>query len=530
MTSTFSSNKRLELPGYNDYIDSWNVPLNADMSVLDAALGGSTLLSATSPTGTVTLTSTQYRPLSIIVSGSMSADVFYTIPAGVGGQWTVTNGTTGAYSVYMVSAAGGASVKIPQGYSTIVSCDGSATGMRLSINTPVAAAGSNTQVQYNSSGSFAGSSNLTFNGTTLTAAALSLGSALSVPNGGTGSTALTANNVLLGNGTSAVQVVAPGTSGNVLVSNGTTWVSSGAPVSPTNGFRRNRIINGAMQVDQRNNGAAQTITGPSGVIYTVDRWVVQPTGASVTGQRVAGPTGYQYAYQITGASGVTAVNIQQRIESYNVADLANQNVTLSANISNSTLTSVTWTAYYANSVDNWTAATQIATGTFTVSSTATTYSATFNAGANAANGILIQFSVGAQTSGSTWTITGVQLEPGSYATPFERLPIGETLLLCQRYFTVMPNSGTFGPSGSLYSTTSGSVFFKFPVTMRAAPTLSGTSTAFEILGLGVVTGTVANTSFNVQGLKFDGTSLSSSGTIGMPLTYEGTGFINAELQ
>ena len=44
--------------------------------------------------------------------------------------------------------------------------------------------------------------------------------------GGTGSTSLTANNVLLGNGTSALQVVAPGTAGNVLTSNGTTWVSS----------------------------------------------------------------------------------------------------------------------------------------------------------------------------------------------------------------------------------------------------------------------------------------------------------------
>jgi microcystin-dependent protein len=166
MASTFSSNKRLELPAYNDYVDSWNVPVNADMTVLDVALGGSTLLNATSPTGTVTLTYTQYRPLSIIVSGSMSADVFYTIPAGVGGQWTVTNGTTGAFSVYMVSAAGGASVKIQQGYTTIVSCDGSSTGMRLSTSS-VLAAGSDTQVQYNSGGNLAGSSNLTFSGSAL---------------------------------------------------------------------------------------------------------------------------------------------------------------------------------------------------------------------------------------------------------------------------------------------------------------------------------------------------------------------------
>jgi hypothetical protein len=54
---------------------------------------------------------------------------------------------------------------------------------------------------------------------------------LPVANGGTGATTLTANNVLLGNGTSAFQVVAPGTSGNVLTSNGTTWASAAAPVS-----------------------------------------------------------------------------------------------------------------------------------------------------------------------------------------------------------------------------------------------------------------------------------------------------------
>jgi hypothetical protein len=54
---------------------------------------------------------------------------------------------------------------------------------------------------------------------------------LPVANGGTGATSLTANNVLLGNGTSAVQVVAPSTAGNVLVSNGTTWVSQAPAAS-----------------------------------------------------------------------------------------------------------------------------------------------------------------------------------------------------------------------------------------------------------------------------------------------------------
>lgn len=54
---------------------------------------------------------------------------------------------------------------------------------------------------------------------------------LPVANGGTGATALTSNNVILGNGTAAVQVVAPGTSGNLLTSNGSTWTSAAAPAS-----------------------------------------------------------------------------------------------------------------------------------------------------------------------------------------------------------------------------------------------------------------------------------------------------------
>jgi hypothetical protein len=61
---------------------------------------------------------------------------------------------------------------------------------------------------------------------------------LPVANGGTGAASLTANNVLLGNGTSALQAVAPGTSGNVLTSNGTTWVSqavAGGGVTSLNG-------------------------------------------------------------------------------------------------------------------------------------------------------------------------------------------------------------------------------------------------------------------------------------------------------
>jgi hypothetical protein len=68
---------------------------------------------------------------------------------------------------------------------------------------------------------------ITLNGTTgITSPALDLVTPLPVADGGTGAATLTANNVLLGNGTSAVQFVSPSTNGNVLTANGTTWVSS----------------------------------------------------------------------------------------------------------------------------------------------------------------------------------------------------------------------------------------------------------------------------------------------------------------
>ena len=191
---------------------------------------------------------------------------------------------------------------------------------------------------------------------------------------------------------------------------------------------RNRIINGNMAIDQRNSGASQTFTAAAALAYSVDRWYGYCTGANVTGQRVtntgvAGTSPSQYAYQFTGAASVTAIGFAQRIEAVNCYDLANTTATLSVNLSNSVLTTVTWTAYYANSTDTFgtlasPTRTQIATGTFTVTSTLTRYSTQISISSSATTGIEIVFTVGAQTSG-TWNITNVQLEAGSVATPYE---------------------------------------------------------------------------------------------------------------
>jgi hypothetical protein len=214
---------------------------------------------------------------------------------------------------------------------------------------------------------------------------------------------------------------------------------------------RNRIINGNMYVAQRATSATVTAGTTVPTISTgypcVDRWFVYSTGANVTAAQVAGATNNKNLLQVTGAASVTAVGIGQRIEQLNSYDLAGQTCTLSVNIANSLLTTVTWTASYATTTADTFGTigtptkTQIATGTFTVTSALTQYTANISVPAAATTGIEILFTVGAQTSG-TWQIGNAQLEVGTVATPFERRLYGQELALCQRYFERSYEQGT----------------------------------------------------------------------------------------
>jgi hypothetical protein len=254
---------------------------------------------------------------------------------------------------------------------------------------------------------------------------------------------------------------------------------------------RNRIKNGSTAIDQRNAGASQTFTAAAALAYSIDRFYGYCTGANVTGQRVAG-TLSQYMYQFTGAASVTKIGFAQRIEAIDCLDLAGTNATLAVDLSNSLLTTVTWTAWYANTADTFgtlasPTRTQIATGTFTVTSTNARYSTTIAIPAAATTGIEIEFSVAAQTSG-TFKIGRVQLEPGSVATPFEFRPYGTELALCQRYYwsftnlTCATTSGGF--SGNAY------VLVKTPVDMRATA-VSITDATLYAAGTGVASTSTA---------------------------------------
>ena len=240
---------------------------------------------------------------------------------------------------------------------------------------------------------------------------------------------------------------------------------------------RNRIINGAMAIDQRNVGASQTFTSAAALAYSVDRWYGYCTGANVTGQQIAGATAGQFRYRFTGSASVTAIGFGQRIEQLNSADFASTTATLSVDLANSVLTTVTWTAFYATTADTFgtlasPTRTQIATGTFTVNSTVTRYSTNISIPAAATTGIEIVFTVGAQASG-TWTIGDVQLEPGTVATPFERRSYGQELVLCQRYYEQV-NAFWLGDvtNGITYGT-----MFTFAVQKRTTPNLASIAQA-----------------------------------------------------
>jgi len=233
---------------------------------------------------------------------------------------------------------------------------------------------------------------------------------------------------------------------------------------------RNRVINGGVLIDQRNNGASQTILNGTAA-YTVDRMFAFSTGANCTGQRVYYATN-KALYRFTGAASVTAINFGQKIESLNIADLAGQTATLSVKLSNSGLTTVAWSAYYANALDNFGATTAIASGSFTVNSTLTKYSTQIALPAGAANGVVITLSVGAQTSG-TWDITELQLESGSVATPFEMRSYGLEFMLAQRYYEV----GTYIWRGFATSGTGFGGSQPFAIVKRIAPTMATATTS-----------------------------------------------------
>ncbi len=133
-----TTNKGLATPVNGSYVNTWDVPVNANWNILDAALGGSTTLNVVGLSGVNALTTTQYQSLIFSLQGALTANINYQLPAGVGGQWVVYNGSTGAYTITFSSAGGGASYVIPQGTRTLIVSDGTNVLLSSNINnTPI---------------------------------------------------------------------------------------------------------------------------------------------------------------------------------------------------------------------------------------------------------------------------------------------------------------------------------------------------------------------------------------------------------
>ena len=286
---------------------------------------------------------------------------------------------------------------------------------------------------------------------------------------------------------------------------------------------KNRLINSAMVIDQRNAGASATPTAIASSVYTLDRWAAFISAASkFSVQQNAGsvtpPAGFVNYLGVTSLAATSVAStdfyfLKQAIEGYNIADLgwgtANaKTVTLSFQV-RSSLTGTfggairnsandysypfsysipvanTWTSI-SITIAGPTSGTWLTTNgqglevDFSLGIGAT-YSGTAGSwvAANCASATGATSVVG--TNGATFYITGVQLEVGSSATGFEYRQYGQELALCQRYYFLA------GGSIRLYTDTTGAYCSTVPpVTPRATPTMTlpvaGTGAGILVVG------------------------------------------------
>jgi hypothetical protein len=269
---------------------------------------------------------------------------------------------------------------------------------------------------------------------------------------------------------------------------------------------KNRIINGAMVIDQRNAGAAVTAANGVNTFFTDRFKMYKDSGATITGQQsTTTPTGFVNSLLITATTGSSPTSGQEQllihvIEGYNFADVGwgtadPRTITLSFQVRSSLTgtfsgalqasgTTATYVFNYTiNAANTWETKTITVagptTGTFLTTNGAglylifdigsgSTYEATPNVWTTG-NKYRTSGSVQvAATTGATWYITGVQLEVGSTATSFDYRPYGTELVLCQRYFEIGGNNAPAQCEGTDQIWAS----IQYKVTKRATPTIA----------------------------------------------------------
>ena len=241
-----------------------------------------------------------------------------------------------------------------------------------------------------------------------------------------------------------------------------------AAATATGGIRENYFKNPAFSIIQ---GTASGTVPNSLALPTASlgypgeaEWCIAASGGTPT---YAFSTANQ-TLTLGGAASTTAIHVLQRIESIDAINLRSKQVTLSVELSNTLLSSVTWELFRptttADTHGTITTPTQtlIASGTWTITSTLTTYSTTVTLPAEVSNGLEVRFRVAAQTSG-TWVISRPKLEEGSTATAFVCDDYGVELTKCQRYAQLITNGCQTPVAGNVL------YFFSFRVPMLLTP-------------------------------------------------------------
>lgn len=293
---------------------------------------------------------------------------------------------------------------------------------------------------------------------------------------------------------------------------------------------RNKIINGKMDIAQR--GTSFSVAA-SGTAYTVDRWKVYngSTAALTVTQQADAPSDNQFQNSLrvavttadTSLAAGEVVAVEQSLEGYNARDLLGRTFAASFRVRSSKTgvhcvafrSGATDRAYVVeftvNSANTWESKTVLvqgglpSTGTWTwangvgvIVSWALGSGSTFHTTANAwqsGNFLATANQVNClDTIGNIFAITGVQIEVGDKATPFEHRPIGTELALCQRYFHALGGAtGNLWAVAGVSGTTSSYAITQFPTTMRAAPGLVVVGTGFTAQdnNLGPVSATIS---------------------------------------
>ena len=419
-------------------------------------------------------------------------------------------GTWSAFTSYapldVVVYAGNSYVAISPNVNVIPSSSAANwTPLVTSSLSPGGVAGS---VQYNNgAGGITGSTGFTFNGTTLSVSAASI-TTLTAPT--LNSTSATISSLSATSTTTstltATTLTSPAATPLTIESAGITALTLDTSQNATfagtaamsSSFKRNHLINGNMLVAQR--GTSGTLQNNSSIYPSIDRFVAYYSaagGAGTFSQVASSLTGFQYAAKLQRTSGNTVTSsyaFGQACETLNSVDLQGKSITLSfyAKAGANLTQPININIYTGTGTDQgfsnmtggaWTGESTIVSTSTSITTGWVLYAYT---GAVSSTATQIGFQVSWNASGTAGAdeslyVTGMQLEIGTKATPYEMQIYSDQLAQCQRYYFSTQKAATTAPSivGFASATGYASTAVSFPVTMRTTPTtvVYGTWTA-----------------------------------------------------